>query len=167
MRWLKTFFAFVLTLSAFASEPLTEKSMMINRQKLDAFKALELPLGQYVITGSGPLGIRNIREIGDIDLIVTDKLWDDLSIKYGVTLKEGKQSIVIREGQVEAYRRWTYRNSTEPGPTVEEMIAGADLIEGLPFMSLKHTIFCKRDLGREKDFKDIALIEEWLEKSVR
>ena len=137
-------------------------SMQNNQKKFDAFRALNLPLGQYVIIGSGPLGIRNLREIGDIDLIVSQKLWEDLAFKHGVCVKEGKQYIVVDQANVEAFRSWTFCNTEEPGPTVEEMITAADLIEGLPFLSLKHTIFCKRDLGREKDFKDIALIEQWM-----
>lgn len=41
-----------------------------NRQKFAALKKLGLSIDQYVITGSGALGIRNLKEIGDIDIIV-------------------------------------------------------------------------------------------------
>ena len=37
-----------------------------NAQKFEQFKKLNLPLGEYAITGSGPMGIRNLKAIGDI-----------------------------------------------------------------------------------------------------
>lgn len=42
-----------------------------NQQKFLLVKQLKLPIDQYAITGSGALGIRNLREIGDVDIIVT------------------------------------------------------------------------------------------------
>ena len=60
-----------------------------NRQKFAAVTKLDLPIGQYAITGSGALGIRNLREIGDIDIIVTAELWNVLAAKYGVTDETG------------------------------------------------------------------------------
>lgn len=137
-----------------------EKSINMNKQKFNAIRALNLPLGHYAITGSGPLGIRNLRPINDIDLVFSEELWQKLSATYPVVFKGGNQVMVVEEGKIEVYGSWTYRAS--PGPTIQEIIDEAEIIDGLPFMSIPHTIFCKRDLGREKDFKDIALLEAWL-----
>jgi len=43
---------------------------------------LNLPDDQYAITSSGPLAIRGIREANDLDIIVTPKVWTELSKKY-------------------------------------------------------------------------------------
>ena len=67
-----------------------------------AIKELDLPIGQYAITGSGNAGIRNLREIGDIDIIVSAELWNVLAAKYGVTDETGVKKIVFPDGIVEA-----------------------------------------------------------------
>jgi hypothetical protein len=43
--------------------------------------------------------------------------------------------------------------------TVEQAIATAEIIKGYPFLNVAETIKFKRALGREKDFRDIALLE--------
>ncbi len=45
---------------------------------------------------------------------------------------------------------------------LEEVIASSDWIEGYPFVTLEDTLSWKRFLNREKDQKDIALIESYL-----
>ncbi len=70
-----------------------------NSEKFFAFKELDLPLGQYVISGSGPMGIRNIKAIGDIDIIVTQKLWKILSEKYEVSEEHGIKKIVHKKNE--------------------------------------------------------------------
>ena len=43
------------------------------------------------------------------------------------------------------------------------MISNPDIFEGFPFMTLTDTIEWKRFMNREKDLKDIDLIEEYLD----
>jgi hypothetical protein len=76
-----------------------------NHQKFKALKKWNLPIGKYAITGSGPLGIRNLREINDIDIIVTSELWDSLAERYGIIDKNGVKKIVFPEGKVEAFEK--------------------------------------------------------------
>lgn len=45
-----------------------------NGQKFAVLKKYNLPIGKFVIGGSGSLGIRGIREINDIDILVSDDL---------------------------------------------------------------------------------------------
>ena len=59
------------------------KIIIENKQKFDLVKSLNLPIGHYAITSSGPLGIRGIRLINDIDLVVDNELWQTLKKKYG------------------------------------------------------------------------------------
>lgn len=44
----------------------------VNRDKFDKLTRLNLPINQYAITGSGPMGARGLKDIGDIDIIVSD-----------------------------------------------------------------------------------------------
>lgn len=44
-------------------------------------KDLNLPYGQYVIFGSGPLEAHGIRKTRDVDLLITTKLYKELKTR--------------------------------------------------------------------------------------
>lgn len=134
-----------------------------NKKKFDAVRSLDLPLGQYAIISSGPMGIRNIREIGDIDIIVTDELWNVLSKKYSVVEKDKVSKISFPDGIVEAFCQTSFSQTfqDETIPKVADRIAEAEIIDGLPFDQIRHVLYFKRMMAREKDLKDILLIETW------
>lgn len=136
-------------------------------KNLEKFRQLDkfaLPVDQYAITASGPLGIRGIREINDIDIIVSDELWASLAEKYGVTDSDGVKKIVFPGSDIEVLGEGSFytRVEDEEAPTVAGRIASSEIIEGLPFESLEHVIYYKHKMGREKDLRDIAAAEEWL-----
>jgi len=126
---------------------------------LGKFKKLNLPDGQYVIYGSAPLGIRGIREIHDLDVAVTNNLYQRLLKKYPKQEKKDKTKRFIKLGKIEIIppRCSLIRN-------IKRTISSADVIEGLRFVKLRDLIKWKRLMGRDKDFKDIKLIEEFLNK---
>lgn len=126
---------------------------------LDELKALKLLTGQYAIFGSGPLAIRNLRDAGDIDIIVTQELWEKLAKRYPQTVKETIKGPVtsINIGHIEIYRDWL--NLT---PKVKELIDSADIINGLPFVKLDYVIEWKTFMGRDKDKNDLKLIKAYL-----
>jgi hypothetical protein len=121
---------------------------------------LALPLGDYVVTGSGPLLAHGLKaSIHDLDLVARGKAWEIAKEKAPVI---GSQSgfgkrIVLDRGAIEIFDHWI------GGLTdVDAMIEGAEVIEGVPFMSLRDTLRWKRGLGRAKDLADVRLIEEFL-----
>lgn len=144
---------------------LTNSIMMHkNREKFKAIKKWGLPIGQYAITGSGALGIRNLKEIGDIDIIVSSQLWDALAAKFGVTIDTNIKKIIFPDGIVEALGEHSFA-AEQPdvrAPTLTERIATAEIIEGLPFETLENVLYYKRKMNREKDLNDILLIEKIL-----
>ena len=93
--------------------------------------SLGLPAGEYAITSSGPLAVRGIRPAGDIDLIVTDRLWAKLSAKYGVTMQGNNGS--IRIGNIEVLGDF----QGERLYPSEEQIAKADIIDGHRYVNLE------------------------------
>jgi hypothetical protein len=135
-----------------------------NREKFSALRDLGLPLGQYMIGGSGPMGIRNIKAIGDIDIIVTKKLWEILSQTYEVRQEHGIEKIVFPGGVIEAFSEETWFSELKDttAPNISESIENAEIIDGLAFDRLENVLYYKRKGGREKDLKDIALIEKWM-----
>ncbi len=134
-----------------------------NQHLFDELRKLHLPQGQYAITSSGPLGIRNLREIGDIDLIVTQELWEALSRQYGVVDDRGVRKVLLSGGMIEAFCEDSfYSESKAPNdPSVVERIQRAEIIDGLPFEALEDVLFYKRKMGRDKDLADIALIKAY------
>ena len=128
----------------------------------EAVRALELPKGKYAVFGSGPLAARGLKKAGDIDLIVTPDLFAELLARKEFTQKpaeSGSPSLVV--GDVEIFCDWNCGMTEQ----VSEMIATAEEIEGLPFVQLKFVAEWKRKYGREKDLRDLALIEKFLAKS--
>jgi hypothetical protein len=133
-----------------------------NQELFKRVKSLNLPVGEYAIFGGGPMGIRNLREMHDIDIIASDRLFDEYTDKQGWRLKE-----------IYGYRDWLKNDELEiemgrdwhEGWGVEKMIKEADIIDGLPFVKLEYLIEWKKFFRREKDLKDIELIEEFLKKN--
>ncbi len=125
-----------------------------NQKKFTQLRSWNLPIGEYLITGSGLLGILNLREIGDVDIIVSDALWKKLADQFGVTVKEGIERIEFPDGLIEAFPASNPYNSEIPN-----RIADAEFIEGLPFDTVETFLYYKRKMGREKDLRDIQLLE--------
>ena len=128
----------------------------------DQVKSLNLPLGQYVVVGGGVLAAHGIRDFKDIDILITEELFDELK-KNGWTVKVtswGSNNVV--NGIVEAGPGIVSCKNYEPDIT--KVIKEADIINGIPFMNLYELMKFKKALGREKDLADISLINNYLKK---
>lgn len=127
---------------------------------LNEFRKLKLPDGEYAIYGSGPLAIRGIRDIQDLDVIVLDQLYQRLKTQYPKDPEKER----IKIGEIEIYPSWAWKNRQGD---LKKVIIRAELIEGLRFVRLDDLIKCKRKMGRPKDFKDIRLIKEYLKQKLK
>jgi Ser-tRNA(Ala) deacylase AlaX len=134
-----------------------------NQKKFEAVKKLNLPREHYAIAGSGPLGIRSLREINDIDIIVSLDLCDRLAEKYSITDTGEVKKIVVPGEEIEIFWQGSFYKRVGDGtvPTVPAMIARAEMIDGLPFITLDDMLCFKRATNRPKDQEDIKLIEDW------
>ncbi len=108
------------------------------------------------------MGIRGLRTIGDIDIIVSQTLWTQLAETYGISESNSVQKIISPDKEIEFFCEESFPSDPEK-PTVSEMIASADFIDELSFVTLEHVLYFKRKMARPKDLEDIALIETWLE----
>jgi len=126
---------------------------------LKELKKLNLPKGKYAIFGSGPIAIRGLRDTHDLDVIVKNDVYKDLCAKYPSQIKT-KPVNCIQIGNLEIGNEWL----NDPGQ-VDEMIDAAEIINDFPFVRLKYVLKWKKQMGREKDLKDVQLIEEYLQKS--
>jgi hypothetical protein len=135
--------------------------MVATKDLLDELRAYELPTEHYVIAASGPLGVRGIREISDIDIAVDDWLWARLAATHGVDPAAASFHL---SANVEAYRADKFP-AHDGLPTIAEQIATAEMIDGLPFLHLSHLLKLKRARAWEKDLRDVELIREWLDEA--
>lgn len=124
---------------------------------------LNLPILDFVVVGSGALAIRGIRETKDLDVIVTNKLWNDLLAKYESEVENGVERIKF-DSNIEILNPAQSIFGNSKIIPIEKIFQRADMIDGIKFISLNHLKKIKLKLGREKDFKDIELIDKYLNK---
>jgi len=121
---------------------------------LDELKSLNLPAGKFAIFGSGPMAVREIRQSNDLDIIIKQDLWNALLSQYPDSLHQNPTCLKI--GNIEVYKDWL-----ELSDKVYEMIDAAETIANFPFVRLKYVVEWKTQFGREKDLKDIELIQKY------
>lgn len=126
--------------------------LQILLQKLDTLK---LEQSEYAIFGSAQLGIKGLREVNDLDILVTKKAWNKLIKQYPNNVKEKR----IVFGDIEIFYDW------KPWFTnTKDLFQETEIIDNKPFLTLNKVLEFKRLRNKEKDRKDIALIEEFLKK---
>jgi hypothetical protein len=127
---------------------------------IERLLSLGLPLGDYVVSGSGPLLAYGLREdLGDLDVVARGKAWEAAKgYARPVPAPSGCGWMVpLFEGTLEVFDRWL------PGaPEPDEMIGVAEWVDGIPFCPLGLVLLWKEKLDRPKDREDVALIREFL-----
>ncbi|GAB3494117.1 hypothetical protein [Nocardiopsis coralliicola] len=123
-------------------------------------RRLDLPAGDYIIAGSGPLlahGIR--REIGDLDVVLRGSAWRRVSRlgPVGTAPWEGVNRVMLAGGRLEMLDGWF--------PSLwdtDEFIDARTTVAGIPFAPLERVLRWKRRLGRAKDIADVNNLIEYL-----
>ena len=116
---------------------------------LAKLKEFPYPRADYWVITGGAMVLYGIREeTHDVDLGCTSALADRLeSDGYAPeALSDGRRFFHVGP-DIEVFENWL------DGEVV--------LLEGVPLVSIDGLIAMKRRLGREKDLRDIRLIEEW------
>jgi len=131
-----------------------------NATFLNELEELNLPKDDFALYGTYPLAIRGIKDcVDDIDVVVKKGLWNKLVTKYPVVVKDFGNEVrgFIIIGNIEiCYSMVAFYEDSE------KVIERADIISGYRFVNLEDTMFWKRHLNRDKDIKDIELIEQYL-----
>lgn len=126
---------------------------------IEKLKSLNLPSDQYVVISSGTLDVLGIRKANDIDLSITQELHEQLrkTGEWKEEVRYGKIFLLKEDIEINPDVSWKdYKTTTK------ELIETALVVNGINFMNLEEVIKFKKALGREKDFKDIELIEDYL-----
>lgn len=133
--------------------------------QFENLKKLNLPIDQFVVVSSGALSVRGIRDSEDIDVIVTESFWDQLIKKHkaGVN-KFGIENLEL-ENDIEILNPAQSIFGNSSIVPIEDVFEKSDMFDGIKFINLDHLKKIKKELGREKDLKDIELIDDYLSKN--
>jgi hypothetical protein len=127
---------------------------------INEVKKIDLPLGKYTVVGGGVLAVRGIRDTQDIDLIVTEDFYEKLKNNGWVEKEKGLNNFHLYKDDFEVAKDFSHIDGCKLDS--KDVIKNSDIIEDVPFMSLKDLLELKKALGREKDIKDIELINKYL-----
>ena len=133
---------------------------------LKEIKKLKFPLDSYVVVGSGPMAAHGLKEIHDIDIVITPKLfeqckqtgWEQICWTY----PEKTDEIFLRRSAVELYLDV---NCGDFNPTTEELMQRAEVVNGIPFASLEDIMSFKIECvkTKPKHLRDIELIQKYFD----
>ena len=128
---------------------------MKKAEMIEKLKAFPYDPAEYWVITGGAMVLYGIREeSSDIDLGCTAGLANQLEQEgylYKVT-DDGNRWFKLGE-DIEVFENWLFDT--------------VDHVDGIPVISVQGLIEMKKDLGREKDLRDIALINDFLARKAK
>lgn len=111
---------------------------------------LDLPISQIVIVASGVMAVYDVRENCDLDVVVSEYVWEKLSKVFTIEVSS-LGSETIRVGNIEYFNKLMPNNiSTSLIPTIT--------LGGYCYQTISSLIDWKIAIGRDKDKADLKLI---------
>ncbi len=121
-----------------------------------------------IVIGSGILQALSIRESGDIDVVVTQEVFSRLRKSKEFDTKHVHNRELLTDGVFEIGINWEVLGKIW---TYEELREVSLVIEGVRYITLEFLLTAKKSWlkneGRSKDFTDVRLIEDYLDKNRR
>jgi len=143
-----------------------------NNPLIEQVRSLNLKLGDYAVIGGAVMAVHGIRENGDIDVLVKESVYEDLKSQgweEKIISPEGKcvDFSVLEKGDYEVFTLIgfdpkIYNCNIDYSFDNEALIHNADIIDGVPFVRLEDLRMFKVIYNREKDVKDVELIDKHL-----
>lgn len=128
----------------------------------DKVKELDLPLDQIIVIGSGILDQLGIRPASDIDLAASPDLMKKFSEESGDWIKKFADNqrfyFVKGDGSAEVWDGWVFDGRAV---SYDDLLDYAVEYGGVRFVDLEFLRKWKSWRGREKDVRDVELIDEW------
>lgn len=124
-------------------------------------KTLGLPEGSFVVFGSCPMALADIREANDIDMLVSPKIYDQLRKKGWKVLDKGPKDTPVTYNVFEAHKNWDF---SDYSPTLEQLLSTATIVDGIPFASLAEVRKWKSTSDKPKYAEDVRLIDRYFSK---
>lgn len=128
---------------------------MTDHPLIAELQSLELPAGDWALFGSGPLLVRGwVEDISDLDVISRGAAWRKArSLGRPSVLPDGNVIVTIG-GAVTVGTTWAYGDVD-----VDQLIDTAEMIDGVPCVTIDHVVAYKRTADRPKDRAHLAIIE--------
>lgn len=128
-----------------------------NISKKEYIERLHLAQSDYVVIGGSVMELFGIRDTNDVDLVVSQEVYDDLQQK-------GWKEFVHDDGK-RLLTKHGYRIMLQwMGRDLGALQANATVKDGIVLMSLDDLIECKVQLGRKKDLQDVAALRSYIAK---
>jgi hypothetical protein len=128
----------------------------------DKVKALNLPLDQIIVIGSGILDQLGIRLAVDIDLAVSSDLMKKLSEESSDWIKKFDDNqrfyFIKDDGSAEVWDGWEFDGQVVSYDGLLDYVVEYD---GVRFVNLEFLSRWKKWRSLEKDTQDVKLIDEW------
>ena len=126
-------------------------------------RQLRLPLNQCLIVGSGTMALLGIKKNNDLDVWVTDAVYNMMKNDRNLipVEKEGRIFYETKDGNFEASNEMPCTK----GP-VQMYLKRAMVFYGLHFQALDDVIAWKKCMNRPKDRKDLELINKYKKNKV-
>lgn len=132
---------------------------MTAKEIIEKVKTLNFPAGSYIVFGSCPMALVGIREAQDIDMLVNKVCFQKChEMGWKELIKSPADKPLVFE-DFEAHPNWNFSHYK---PTLEHLLATADIVDGVPFASLAEVRKWKVGSGRPKDLVDIKLIDDYM-----
>ena len=116
--------------------------------------SLGLPEGSFIVVGSGILQALHIRESNDIDIAVSQDIYDQLSQTPGWTKVQSLEQVVLKKDVFDICTSWSGRD-------VKTLLNAAVYIEDIPYLNLDDLRVWKAHMQRPKDLVDVELIDKY------
>jgi hypothetical protein len=140
--------------------PLSENRLI--RRLATLVTRLHLDRRDFVIFGSGPLLAHGVRwDIHDLDIVARGPTWRHVA-RYGCPDTgsiNGAPMALFWDGLIQFSQGWISADWD-----ADDLIDGAETIQGWPFASLTDVLGYKQVLLRPKDHPDIAALRQRLHK---
>src|SRR5260221_12544360 len=120
---------------------------MTKKDVIAKVKELNLSKGSYVVYGAAPFAIYGIRDVRDIDMLVSPELYKMLAGKGWKKVKKGPKDEPLTYDIFEAHDTWEF---SPYAPTLDELLSRSIECEGIAFASLEDVRKWKEASGRPK-----------------
>jgi hypothetical protein len=117
-----------------------------------------------VVIGSGILNALNLRESKDIDVVVTEEKYKELSNNNRFEKKQNHGREILDDSFFEIGTSWAVVGRTWK---LEDLLSHSVVIDGIRYNTIEFLFEAKRRWiadgeGRQKDIDDVKLMEQYL-----